>query len=615
MTEKLSNLSRVLYDKVVGEYLIGNDIGFDGETIVQQFVQSDLSDTWEIALNVRGFVTLIFVFQDNEDDTFTLVQPQNVERITEEDLRITFSIPIKGVANIMLATDGTEKFLGAVTPTVTPTKTVTPTPEPTISVTPSPTPTMTLTPNASLTPTPSVTATPAVTPTISTTPSITASVTPVASPTSTPAVTATPTATAGVTPTVTATVTPSPTPTITAAVTVTPTPTVTGTPAASPTVTPSPTTSVTATPTITPAATATQTPAVTASVTPAASATPAVTPTVTATQTPAVTPTVTPTVSPPSAVSNTGFVQGGYDGGDVHSIPFASPFTSGSVLGQVNTYAGSYRAGTGGVTDSLGSTGFAVGGFTGTTQSEVDSFPFAAPFTTSTLQGNLRATVNLPQGYNNTAQSATDGRATGGYAFPNSYDSQVHGFPFAAPFTGDTVVAFSFDNLSFGSTSQDSTDWYTQGGYTSNGPAGARAFIYRHPFITPYSISTTIGDLITPKWGTAGHSSATDGYASGGYESAPVSAITTVETFPFSSPFTNATVAGNLNGTRRWGAGLSSSTDGISAGNDSGIGGGAPVAEVTSFPFAAPFTTSTDIGDVSTSPTFTGFEGPASWST
>lgn len=161
MTEKLSNLSRVLYDKVVGEFLIGNDIGFDGETAIQQFVQNDPLERWEIKLKIRGVVTLVFVFADNDDGTFTLVQPSSVTRVTEEDITIDFNTRVSGVANILLSTEATQRFQGALTPTPTLTRTVTPTPQPTISVTPS------------LTPTQTPFTTPAVTPTISITPSAT----------------------------------------------------------------------------------------------------------------------------------------------------------------------------------------------------------------------------------------------------------------------------------------------------------------------------------------------------------------------------------------------------------------------------------------------------------
>ena len=161
MTEKLSNLSRVLYDRIVGEYLIGSDIGYDGQTVVQQYVQSDASDEWDIKLSVRGTIVLVFVFQDNGDDTFTLIQPDSVLRVTEEDVTISFNIPVSGVANILLSTEAIDKFQGLLTPTPTLTRTLTPTPEPTISLTPSVTPTAT------------PATTPAVTPTMSLTPSAT----------------------------------------------------------------------------------------------------------------------------------------------------------------------------------------------------------------------------------------------------------------------------------------------------------------------------------------------------------------------------------------------------------------------------------------------------------
>ncbi len=161
MVEKLSNLSRVLYDKVVGEFLVGNDIGFDGETAIQQFVQTTPEKVWEIRLNILGVVVLTFVFENNEDGTYTLIQPQSVKRITDFDIQVTFNTPVAGVANVVVGTEAIDKFQGALTPTPTLTRTITPTPEPTISITPS------------VTPPPTPGGTPVVTPTISITPSVT----------------------------------------------------------------------------------------------------------------------------------------------------------------------------------------------------------------------------------------------------------------------------------------------------------------------------------------------------------------------------------------------------------------------------------------------------------
>ena len=182
-------------------------------------------------------------------------------------------------------------------PTVTPTVSVsasadvTPTPSPTSGVTPTPTSTVTGTPAITPTTTATVSATPAISPTPSVTATPGVSVTPsvTASPPGTPAAT--------VSPTVTRTATPvpvsfTPTPTETAASTPPVTVTATQTPpaaSATPSVTP------TSTPAVTPTGTPASTPAVTPTSTPAG--TPAVTPTATGTPA-AVSPTPTPTLTP-----------------------------------------------------------------------------------------------------------------------------------------------------------------------------------------------------------------------------------------------------------------------------------------------------------------------------
>ena len=112
MTEKLSNLSRVLYDKAVGEFLIGNDIGYDGETLIQQFVQTDPANIWKVPLSIRGFVVLAFVFKNNVDGTYSLIQPTSLSKPTEFELHIEFGAVVSGVVNILLANDGVELFQG-----------------------------------------------------------------------------------------------------------------------------------------------------------------------------------------------------------------------------------------------------------------------------------------------------------------------------------------------------------------------------------------------------------------------------------------------------------------------------------------------------------------------
>jgi hypothetical protein len=102
---------------------------------------------------------------------------------------------------------------------------------------------------------------------------------------------------------------------------------------------------------------------------------------------------------------------------------------------------------------------------------------------------------------------------------------------------------------------------------------------------------------------SVGISSDTDGYRAGGIAISPTPAITTtVERFPFSAPFTSMTSVGDLfvgvismNGT-------SDNIDGVIA---SGYFDGTATPQFTdviqSFPFASPFTTASNIGSIITS--------------
>jgi hypothetical protein len=194
MTEKLSNLGRVTFDKDAGEFFLSNDIPYDGEIVIQQFVQSVPLDVWDVDLVIDGIFIQAFVFVENSDGTHSIINPEKLEVLDENSLRITFANNITGIANILLATDASELIL------VTPTPVVTPSPTPTNTVTPTFTVTPTNTPTGSV----GATQTPTLTPTNTVTPSTTAAVT--VTPTS--GGTATPTATAQATPT------PTPSPTV-----------------------------------------------------------------------------------------------------------------------------------------------------------------------------------------------------------------------------------------------------------------------------------------------------------------------------------------------------------------------------------------------------------------
>jgi hypothetical protein len=93
-----------------------------------------------------------------------------------------------------------------------------------------------------------------------------------------------------------------------------------------------------------------------------------------------------------------------------------------------------------------------------------------------------------------------------------------------------------------------------------------------------------------------GVSSDTDGYAMGGYDDGPV-VFDTIEKYPFSAPFTTASDVGNLLEDTQQGGnnGVSSDTDGFSVGGN--VSGGYAI-EIGKFPFSSPFTTASDIGDL-----------------
>ena len=247
MAKIYDHLTRVLFDKNTGEFLTGNDIGYDGEILLDGHVQSDPSNVWDVQLSIKGVVILTFVYKDNGDETYSLVRANEIRIISEDRIQIHLSGEFTGIANVVIASEAEDLTPASPTPTpsVTATPTITPTFTPTPSITstftPTPTITPTITASVTFTPTPSPTAT--FTPTQTTTPTPTASggvtPTPTATITNTPTQTITPTQTATPTITQTQTITPTQTMTPTASGEATPTPTVTHSPTLTPTITPS----------------------------------------------------------------------------------------------------------------------------------------------------------------------------------------------------------------------------------------------------------------------------------------------------------------------------------------------------------------------------------------
>ena len=325
-------------------------------------------------------------------------------------------------------------------------------------------------------------------------------------------------------------------------------------------VTPTPTPSVSLTPPVTPAA----------SVTPAATATPTITPTLTTTITAAVTVTPTPTPTVTAAATAT-------------PTPTLTPTTTPT---PTSGGAGLIAA-------------FSAGGNIPSNNDVVDSFPFASPFTTATDVGNLSAGRDDSSGQS----SSTDGHASGGIQPPATYSTIIDRFPFSSPFAAATNIgALSLGRETLAGQ-QSTTDGYSAGGQNPAYPLGGGYYgvlvIDQFPFASPFTTATNVGDLSQQRRGATGQSSSTDGYTSGGYAAGVYASVSTVDRFPFASPFTTATNVGGLYIARENSSGQSSSTTGYVSGGIEGF----PAATITdiieSFPFAAPFTSGTYIGVLS----------------
>ena len=221
----------------------------------------------------------------------------------------------------------------------------------------------------------------------------------------------------------------------------------------------------------------------------------------------------------------------------------------------------------------------------------IDKFPFTSGFTTATDVGNLTGGRNkvagqssIPNGYGyNTGGGnvidkfsfSSDGDATvAGYTLTTrsnvtGQSSATHGYTSAnSPITTDIdKFPFSSDDdatdvgdltLARSNTSGQSsaTHGYTSGGYTTGpGDAGRDDTIDKFPFSTDAN-ATDIGQLSASRNGSAGQSSTTHGYTSGGYEPAPVGKTSHIDKFPFASDFSGtATDVGDLVTGRYWAAG------------------------------------------------------------
>jgi len=182
----------------------------------------------------------------------------------------------------------------------------------------------------------------------------------------------------------------------------------------------------------------------------------------------------------------------------------------------------------------------------------VDSFPFSSPFTTATIVSNLTVARQNTGGHS--ARAFGEASVSGGSG-PSGTIQTIDRFPFSAPF----IISTNVGTIGSAGRSQHGVNSGPFRGYISGGLTGIPTSTNRieaFPFANPFVVTSNIGDL-SPQ-GTyatntqmAGQNSLSNGYLSGrGYNGIVSTSPSSVTRFPFASPFTVSTDIGNLSQTR-----------------------------------------------------------------
>jgi len=220
----------------------------------------------------------------------------------------------------------------------------------------------------------------------------------------------------------------------------------------------------------------------------------------------------------------------------------------------------------------------------------IDKFPFSSDGNATDV-GDLTQARLGPSGQSST----THGYNSGGQLAPDKLNT-IDKFPFStdanATDVGDTTVG---GNDAAGHSSASSG--YMAG--RSAFPLPLVAVIDKFPFSTDAN-ATDVGDLAQTRYGNSGQSSASSGYTSGGgrVDPPPFVYTNTIDKFPFSSD-TNATDVGDLTVLKWKSAGQSSKSNGYTSG---GVAPppSSPFNVIDKFPFSTD-ANATDVGDLTQS--------------
>jgi hypothetical protein len=319
---------------------------------------------------------------------------------------------------------------------------------------------------------------------------------------------------------------------------------------------------------------------------------------------PTPTPTPTPAAIVPQTVTDAYIASNVLDTGlfaeqrKIDTFPFAAPFgTTASNFGQLTNEA-TNKAGNKSTTD-----GYVSGG------GNTVSYPFAAPFV-ETTEGVLTIATLASIG----VSSITDGYLVGGIdpsisPFLKGTLRDVQSFPFASSWT--TTITGNFVGIEVNRAATASIP--TSKGIIASGatdpygntiPQVTKA-IQSFPYNAPFATSDIIGSLTDGRQTNAGMNSDIDGFAATGINPTISPSVTlNVEKYELNSPtLTTGVDIGTLAFGRYDAMGASSPTDGYLIGGKSPFPqSGLPVItgpeNIERFPFASPFASTVDVGDL-----------------
>lgn len=278
----------------------------------------------------------------------------------------------------------------------------------------------------------------------------------------------------------------------------------------------------------------------------------------------------------------------------IDKFPFASDANA--------TDAGTLIAGTSGSSgQSSISHGYTSGGSVyPTLEGVIYKFPFSNNAGSSSVgrlagQQPIASTSGKERGMGHS--SADTGYHSGGDVGPY-ITGRIVKFPFAHDTNSGIVGHLTNFGTERGAGLSSVTDGYAAGGLSSPGPSRTTK-IDKFPFSTDVN-ATTIGNLTVAKTDVTGQSSTSHGYVSGGNEAGPPysynDTITTIEKFPFASD-ADATEIADLSVSRAFSAGQSSISHGYTSGGHS-----ESLTSYTNiidkFPFSSD-ANATDVGDIS----------------